>query len=281
MHNYIKRKRLLILLISVSITMSGFGQPKTKISLPKGGVERSFYGTIDFYITENQEVFSEDKRLLRYDDISNLIIMKNDIPLSERRVLLYADKNLSYSFIEKIKEEIAQVEKVLFLMTDSIAGTKKGYSIVLNSHLNRHKNIKTILTLEQEIKNQEFNESVLPPPFPPPNMWYHDFEDIIYSGKKEAIKKVLKEYSYDIIRVLPNKVLEHKEVAISSEQLKRIIKDNDILFLKFDDKSLYGDYIYAIQEIKKHQIKLKKEKENRAYLVDISLKLEKLLIGLI
>ena len=188
MKNINKNIRLLLILIIFSRAISCFTQPKSEIDLPKGGKELSFYGAIEFFITKNQEVYSENKRYKRYDDISNLILSKIDIPSLERRVLLYADKSLRYIFIDKIKQEIALVEKRLFLMTDTIGHVKKGQSIFLNSYLNRSKNVNSILTLEQDIKNQKLNKPILSSPLLPPKIWYHNFEDIIYSGKKEAIQ---------------------------------------------------------------------------------------------
>ncbi len=273
MTNSYLKKKLLLLLVCVNIFV--FGQSKDNVNLPEAkGKELSFYGTIDLFVTKNQEVFNENKIFVRYDDISNFILSKHDLPLPERRVLVYADRKTRYSFIDKLKQEIALVEKSLFLMTDSSDDTKRGYSIFLNSFLLKHKNNKTILTLEQEIKNEEFNKNVPPPPLPPLSLWHRSFAETIYSGEKGAIIKALTDYSYDVFRVLPNKRLEHNNSIISGKSIDKIIGSKDVIFLKFDKKILYEDYIYAIQEIKNSQRNLKEKNGGGPYLVEISFQIE-------
>ncbi|OEJ99130.1 hypothetical protein A8C32_08115 [Flavivirga aquatica] len=266
-------KQVFITIATIFITTNGIAQSKEDINLPEGGDDLSFYGTIEVFITKNQEVFNKEKKFNFYDDISNFILNKSKLPMLERRVLLYADNKVKYSFIDKIKQEIALVEKMLFLMTDTIEKPKKGYSIYLNSYLNRGKEQTSILTLEQDLKNEAFNSMVPPPPLPPPSMWYHEFEDILYSGKKEIIEDVLKKHSYKTLNVTSNKVLKYKQEIINNNDLTKVLKENDIVLLKFDKDIYYEDYIYAIQEIKK----LKSLEKSRTYIVEISYELENLL----
>ena len=270
------KKQLIFTLATICITLYSFGQSKEEIILPKGGRNMSFYGTIEFYITKNQEVFNSNNRLQFYDDISNFILSKSTLPLPDRRVLLYADNAVKYSFIDKIKQEIALVEKALFLMTDNIDNPKKGYSIFLNSYLNKHKNIEIIHTLEQDTRNKEYNESATPPPFPPPNIWYHDFENTIYSGNKEEIIKALNKYSHDELVVSNNKTLKLKDKPIDEVSLIELFKQYEVLFLKFDYDILYEDYIHTIQEIKKVQQELYEKNEKKAYVIEVSFQLKKL-----
>lgn len=95
------KKILAILILVISPVYLTFPQKRDSISLPEGGKEVSFYATTNIYITADQNVSTDHKSFRYFDDISNSII--NQFDYSNRpKVLLYADKNTRFEFIEKI-----------------------------------------------------------------------------------------------------------------------------------------------------------------------------------
>lgn len=116
-----KMKYLLLLLLA----SKGFAQPKDGIKLPKGGKEieiKSLTNLYSLYITKNQEVYKDDRKLEYFQDINyTLLDQKNKIPEPwiPQMVLLYADAHTKYKFIDKIKSHITSTFS-LFYMTDNI-----------------------------------------------------------------------------------------------------------------------------------------------------------------
>ncbi|WP_223552300.1 hypothetical protein [Aestuariivivens sp. NBU2969] len=268
-------KKILSVLILLILPISSFSQIKDSIALPEGGKEVSFYATTNIYVTKNQNVSTDNKTFRYFDDISNSIINQFDYS-NPPRVLLYADKNTRFEFIERIKKEIALVDKKLYLMTDNIGNSSKGIPIYLNSLLGVHKNSSHILTLEQVLRNEKLNATkykYTPPPKPLPNVWYHDFENIIYSGNKKNIDSILEKKSYSSIRLKPEKNIAYNGKNIDLDLLKEIFTKNDIVFLKFDYHLIYDDYVFIINQYSE----LKKLNKEAAYLIEIPYDLEYLL----
>lgn len=60
-------------LLIVLLALKGFTQPKSEINLPNGGKDieiESLTSLYSLYITKNQEVFNDDKRLEYFQDIN-------------------------------------------------------------------------------------------------------------------------------------------------------------------------------------------------------------------
>ena len=269
------KKYLFIILII--ITSFGYGQPIDKIKLPKGGTDINITKTVQMYslyITVNQEVYNDDKRLDYFKDINYSIQEQRNKSVDfsfPQKLFLYADKKVQYKFIDKIKGYFV-APKWVYYMTDGIEQLK-ATTFWLN-YGNQNLEIEEIMTLEQDVKNEALNcegPSLL---MPPPMAWYHEFEDIIYSRNKESIDNVLKEHTHDVLQISKNKTINYKNKVINEDSLLKFFKNNEVLFLKFDGDILYEDYISAIQIIKDILNFLEKKQEKRAYVVEVSYELE-------
>lgn len=267
-----------IYIILIFISFKGFSQPKSNITLPKGGDLMKFNsitGLYSIYITKNQEVYIDDRKLEYFQDINYTYfnqLYKNS-SFGFPRVLLYADVDTPYRFISEVKDYIPSCLRI-FHMTDNIDDLKA--APFTNCARYNELVLEEIYTLEEEISIQKLNDSLGPPPLPPPSMWYFNFAETMYSGNKEAINQALKKYSYTVLTVSTGKKLKLNNVLINQESLKKALKSNNIIFLKFDNKALYQDYISAIQLINKCLLELEKLDENSAFVLEFSNYLGKL-----
>ncbi|MDP5156949.1 MAG: hypothetical protein NWQ07_00045 [Flaviramulus sp.] len=260
-------------LLIVLLTLKGFTQPKSEINLPNGGKDieiENLTSLFSLYITKNQEVFNDDKRLEYFQDINYTFLnqLYKNISIGIPLVLIYADIKTPFKFISKIKQYIPN-RRPVFYMTENINDLiATGYS---NYGSAKNFALEEILTKEKEEENDLFEDEF---EFVPLNSWHIDFEEIMHSGKKEAITEALKRHSYSVLTISQDKTLMHSELFLNDESLKKLIKANQVLFLDFDENIFYEDYIDAIQKIKEHQIALEKNKEDKAYIVEVSLNLK-------
>lgn len=272
--------KITFLLIAL-LALKGFTQPKNEINLPNGGKDieiNNLTSLYSLYITKNQEVFNDDKKLEYFQDVNYTFLnqLNKNISMGIPLVLIYADIKTPFKFVSKIKQYIPN-HRWLFYMTENIEGLKA--TAFRNYGSAKNFGLEEILTMEEE--NDLLVEGFpFAPPLPPPSMWYNDFEDIIYSGKKEDINEVLKKHTHNTLKVSLNKTLTHKGKIIDSNNLKKILEETDVVFLKFDNDILYEDYIHVVQEINRILKQIEKLKESGAYVIEISFQLEELYMDL-
>ncbi|KJD31326.1 hypothetical protein PW52_16725 [Tamlana sedimentorum] len=266
-------KYLLLLLLA----LKGFSQPKDEIKLPKGGKKieiKSLTNLYSLYITKNQEVYNDDKKLEYFQDINyTLLDQKNKIPEPwiAQKVLLYADAHTKYKFIDKIKSHITSTFS-LFYMTDNI------YDLIATSFRFNNFSKKSFLLEEiNSLQEEELIESssITMDISDFANPWWVELERDLYSDNKEVIQGAINQHNHTLITVSPNKALKHKDLLLNDNNLKALIKSNKVLYLDFDDNTYYEDYLDAIQKIKKHQIALEKKQEEKAYVIEVSINLKK------
>ncbi|AXP81951.1 hypothetical protein CJ739_2886 [Mariniflexile rhizosphaerae] len=268
-------------LLIMLLALKGFTQPKNEINLPNGGKDieiNNLTSLYSLYITKNQEVFNDDKKLEYFQDVNYTFLnqLNKNISMGIPLVLIYADIKTPFKFVSKIKQYIPN-HRWLFYMTENIEGLKA--TAFRNYGSAKNFGLEEILTMEEE--NDLLVEGFpFAPPLPPPSMWYNDFEDIIYSGKKEDINEVLKKHTHNTLKVSLNKTLTHKGKIIDSNNLKKILEETDVVFLKFDNDILYEDYIHVVQEINRILKQIEKLKESGAYVIEISFQLEELYMDL-
>lgn len=157
-------------------------------------------------------------------------------------------------------------------MTNSTANSKIGIPVYLNS-LEGYKNNSDIFTLDQVKRNEELNGNsykYFPPPQPLPSVWYHQFEEIIYSGNKVKIDSILKEYKYSTIKLKPQKEILYKNELVDSIILNNLFENSHIVFLTFDYGLTYDDYVF----VRNQYNELKQKKKEIAYLIEIPYDLE-------
>jgi biopolymer transport protein ExbD len=256
------------------LALKGFTQPKNEINLPNGGKDieiNNLTSLYSLYITKNQEVFNDDKKLEYFQDVNYTFLnqLNKNISMGIPLVLVYADVKTPFKFVSKIKQYIPN-HRWVFYMTENIEGLKatafRNYGSAKNFEL------EEILTMEEEndLLDEEFLFETLPI-----NSWHFDFEKTMHSGNKEAIIEALNSYSHSVLTISQHKTVMHNELFLNDESLKKLIKANQVLFLDCDDDIFYEDYIDAIQKIKKHQITLEKNEEDKAYIIEVSLSLKK------
>lgn len=266
-------KATLRLIACIGCVLTCFGQPKDKINIPKGGEDikiTEFTNLFSLYITENQEVYNDHKRLMYFEYINySLRTQRNSIePWMPLKVLLYADEKVYYKFIDKIKSHIP-VTTWLYYMTDNVEDLR-AISFRLNSRCKKSLLLEEIPTLEKDTSSIEETIEIIDAP-------ELQLEKDLYFGRKKAVKKTLNSLSNKTLIVSKNKTLLNSiGENIDSEFLERLIKKNRVLFLKFDDAIFYEDYLHTIQKIKKIYNGLDKG-EQRAYVIEISYELEKIM----
>lgn len=266
----------ILLICCLCTNLTSTAQAKAPIDLPEGGDEVSLYSAINLYVPKTQEVSTDGATFRYFDDISNSIINQQDLSTIQT-VALYADEETRFDFIQKVKEQVAMVKKNMLLVADSSETSLKGYKVWLNSFRNISKDPNDILTLEQVLYNEKMNSgplSMMPPPMPPPAMWYHIAESDIYSGEKDAIDRTLNTYSFAVVRLEKENQLFHQGAKLGREELSKLMASHELLFLVFSEGLLYKDYIHAIGEIQKTDRELRSGKQASAFLIEISEELE-------
>lgn len=273
-----KKRRSLALVFMFVFILCGYSQPKDKIALPKGGKDIEFTqltNLYSLYVTKNQEVYNDGKKLEYFQDISyTLQHQKNSLePWMPFKMLLYADGKVLYKFIDKIKNQFSIFPWGIYFMTDNTSDLK-GTSFRYTTHIKEDIRLEKINTLEEDIfiSQNSFEETI-----DIGLAWQMQLEEYLYASKKEEVQKILKEYPAFVLTVAKNKTKLHNNESIDYDILKELINKNKILFLKFKDDIYYEDYLDALQEIKKIKKVLRDKNENNAYIIEISFELESLL----
>ncbi|TYA70176.1 hypothetical protein [Seonamhaeicola marinus] len=270
--------KLILGLLILVFSFYGHTQPKEEIELPKGGKEIEFKhltNLYSLYITKNQEVYNDGKKLQYFQDVGyTLQHQKNSIaPGVSFKTLIYADSKVYYSFIEKIKYQLAIDPRRVYFMTNDFYGFT-GMYYRFTSYYNQEIAIEKITTLEEDIFNAENGEEFFVDIV---NPWEFDFEKNLYEGKKKGVEKTLQEVKTEVIEVGKNKSINYKGAIINAGKLENLVTQNQIIFLKFAEGIYYEDYIYCIQEVKRIRTELRQKNKKGAYIIELSSKLINLL----
>lgn len=265
---------LLLYFVNVSAQI-----PQT-INLPEGGRARTedpWYFESNIYVTKEQHTFNgEGKQFGYFTEISHWLFQeKNKLnPTVWLLPTLYADADTRFSFIEQVIRQMA-VAQPMFIQFATQEKGKKHEVLKITATLLKMDKDEIIPWQEKTVSEtaeseDDFFSSIPPPPAP----WYLAVHSAIYSGNPEKVKKVLNEYQYAVLKVLPNSVLEFQGKPLNINDLPKIMTKNQILFLRFDKNLKYKDYIYAVDAINKASKKVKAQKESSSYPIDIFSELE-------
>lgn len=251
---------LFFIAVSFGCPAQLLAQP-TAVRLPQGGskLESNQWSTeISIYVTKEQEVYFESERLLYFDEIgSSILAAMRKLPESwmehYMKILIHADVDTRYALIDKIKTEIASVYNVrrfVYLRTASNNNSSIPNRLYF---VGQFKNLYPIYTREEEEQIKIFNDTVSPFPSPP---FYptHELEYALLSGDKEAVAAMLPNFSCDFITLSGNGNFLHKNVAhniFDVSAIKKILEPVDVLFIRFGENLLYGDYAIAVQTLQK------------------------------
>lgn len=255
-----------------------YPQTKDDIVLPKGGREigdNRTFKNVNFYVTKEQVVFIEEGVSLKYfNDIANLLFASKKVNSSNIRVLptLYADADTRFDFIQQIIRQIALIRFKVECITDNNRSIYKEISTLLkidDSEIQR-------LTPKEE--QQEEMDSFFNTPPPPPIPWWLAARTDMYSGNVKKVKNVLSEHKYAVIKVLSNQRIEYKDQILSETKMADLLKENDILFIRFDENLFYKDFIYAIDFVNQIAKKVEAITKSSAYPIEVFSELEEFMI---
>ena len=245
------------------LSLSLNAQPKESIKLPEGGKEMAIEEALQLfslYVTENQEVYNDGRKLEYFDDISYSILDQKNKSIDEwtpQLVLLYADKNVKYSFIEAIKIEVAKAKNNIHYNTGNVEALET-INKLLEYNPNNFKSLHFIKSKEEELAEGEI-ESVfmMTPPPPPPSLVAY-----IYAVDKTMVEEGLNSFStYTFVTLKNDKILDSNGEPLDEQNLANLIPNEALLFIRYDKNLLYGDYIKSTVKLDELRKKLKETKQ--------------------
>jgi len=256
-----------IFIIFLLISTFGYSQ-KENIILPESNVKldsirKSPHYSI--YITSNEELYFEDKRLRFWDEIGTNILKRERVPISKvvNDIIIYADKNVPYLFVQRAKDEIGKVwDGYIHYKGGTFKNASANTFFISGSYLrNKRKkrdgdyisNLGIIYTTKEKNgidKVPRLTDEAWPII---PAIWQHNFSVDFFKTDTVFIKKTLSELKWGSLVIISNKrySFKGKEYNFSDElMLKNIMKSNDLLFVKANFIS-YDKYFKAISLIQK------------------------------
>lgn len=258
------------------LSLSLNGQPKESIKLPEGGKEMAIERALQLfslYVTENQEVYNDGRKLEYFDDISYAITDQKNKSIDEwvpQLVLLYADENVRYSFIDAIKMEVAKAKNNIHYNTGNIEALES-INKLLEYNPNNYRSLNPIKTKTEDLVEEEIETEFImtPPPALPGLIEY------IYAVDKTMVEEGLSFFStYTFITLKNDEILNSNGEPINEEKLENTIPSDALVFIRFDRNLLYGDYIKSILKLEELRKKLKETKQIQFRPFEVSSELE-------
>lgn len=250
-----------------------YPQTKDDIVLPKGGreiKENKTFQNVNFYVTKEQVVFVEEGVNLKYfTNIAQLLFALREVSPPDIWILptLYADADTRFDFIQQIIRQMALVEFKIEFVTQENKSIYKDNSTLLKMDKSE---IQRLIPEEEQGEYLSDFYSIVPPPAP----WWYIARMDMYSGNAKKMKSVLSEHKYAIIKALSNQKIEYEGKVLFETKMADLLKENEILFIRFDENLLYKDYIYTIDFINQVAKKVEAVKGSSAYPIEIFSELE-------
>ncbi len=275
------------------ISTFGYSQ-KEDIILPESTIKLDFIRTsphYSIYITNNEELYFEDKRLRFWDEIGTNILKRERVPISKavNDIIIYADKSVPYLFVQRTKDEIGKVwDGYIHYKGSTFENASANTFFISGSYLrNRRKkryddsisNLDIIYTTKEKIgidKVPKLTDQAWPII---PAIWQHNFSVDFFKADTVFIKKALNEIKWSSLVIISDKSysFKGKQYDFSDElMLKNIIKSNDLLFVKANFIS-YDKYFKAISFIQKQRFYAPKSPHGvlkKPFIIDIHYILE-------
>ncbi len=266
------RKRYLIVFMMFTFAIA-YPQPKDDIVLPKGGQKYEKVESLaefekpSLYITKEQVVFIEKVKLEYFNSISYFLFHFGEMNPPHVFVIprLYADTDTHFDFIQRVIHQTAMMSSKIEFATQENKSIRKDVSTLLKIDKSR------ISTLKEEIV---VDFDIVPPPIP----WWLAARTDMYSGNVKKVKNVLSEHKYAVIKVLSNQRIEHKGQILSETKMADLLRENDILFIRFDENLFYKDFIYAIDFVNQIAKKVEAITKSSAYPIEVFSELEEFMI---
>lgn len=253
------------------------------IELPHGEetiLQKHFTPFFNIYVDKNNKVYFEEEPIEIGEIGKQLTYKIYQLPFEQRvylQIHLFADKNVSYKMVDKIKTEIAATynHKVVY-KTNSIEDKDILKGVFWYNHFSFFKILpveKQLTNIEQEI-NKRLNDSItinnvikygfvdIPSPPEPPSDWINEFYYKLYSDQQEIIDEALNGKVHRCVTI-KNDGIKTDLHSISLDNYKIIEKlftENDALIMNFDDDLNYSTYLETIRVFISIQKKYKNEK---------------------
>lgn len=247
-----------------------YSQGKNEIEFPEIDSKLKFlvipYHSI--FVNKNGEIFFGDDKI-EIQEVKEKIYGSyynhngyDDITMYPTEVHLFADKNVEYSIIDKIKTEIAQTNCTQKLIYRSNFEMKKqtemyGLSHKLPNSYYKFLPPERILTKEEKVERRNNLKRDKQLGFPePPSSNMDDWniissEVVIYTIQEPVIKEFF-ENKRAVIMKVGNDAFEVDDIKLSFievDQLKSFFKNYDIIIFDFNTNIKYTEYIDFLKTI--------------------------------
>ena len=236
------------------------------IDLPNYGgpsemVQKDFRYT--FYITANEELYFEEKRLRYWDEVVTSILSRQRAKLrnGETPIAIFADKNVSMDFVERLRTEIVKCwsnninyagreggqPRFLTLFT---SGPSFPVKVVMEEGYLMEKAGNFIYSAAEKTAGVWQGS-----PPPPPPLYQKVWGQMMYSDDKAPIKELLDNvnFGHGAMTVLTaNSFLwKGKEYTFADgKSLKALVESLEhVLFIKPSKGLSYGEYFNALASI--------------------------------
>jgi biopolymer transport protein ExbD len=257
-------------------------QPKQNIKLPDGGKDINVQVATQLYslyVTENLDIYNDDTLLEYFDEISfNFLDQKNKAITENllQNVILYADKKVPYQFIDAVKQEVSRVKNNIHYKTGNLEDLETVNKLLEYNPYNYYEliPINAVATEIKESNNAE-TEMVsvsfrnMPPP-PPPSL-----VEYLYGKDTSSVLEGLALFStYTFITFEGNTILDSEGNVLNEERLKQTLPDKGLVFIRFDKKLLYGDYIKSTLLLDKVRLELNDNSQLKFRPIEVSAELQ-------
>ena len=251
---------------------------QSELNLPNSDYEidyKSLTPISNIYIYKNGEIFLENENIKILDLGKTLFEIKNKFPIEDQwsiQVHLLADKSTDFRIIDSVKTELSSARLNLYYRTNHLDDFTKGIN---------WRNHSSLYYFELPEENTEFNENDIEIDIEfiqsPIEI---QINDELYKQNFEKARNLLSSIKYSNIRYFDKDYLKINDFKINIKDYPKIletISDYDVLFIRFQNKMSYNEYINLITTIK-NVYKIFREKENREVpFFEISYDLESIL----
>lgn len=256
-------KPIIYLLLFFSVTL--LGQNKS-IDLPKLEFGTDTLKTQNYYpihITASHEIYFEDDRIRFWDQVPSRLLELNREPISIsfKDIVIYADKSVPYSIIQKLKEEIGRVwSGFIHYKIDTYEGDKVISNFFSGSFYENPGSKGMDWVFDSKIiytRDEKDGTSSVPNleaiSFPVPAHWQHNFSTDFKELNATNIKYSMAEIVHRTIHIDGSK--EH--ISINDETLywnemdkiKNLVASSDLIFLKTKYGLTFGDFVDTMGKI--------------------------------
>ena len=217
-----------------------------------------------FYVTTQEKLYFEDKRLQYRDEVSTSLLVKqrSTIIHPENEITVVADKNVSYEFIEKLRKNlihywkgnihyIGQESDTLTALTIYTSGKEFKVKEFTNGQFYTEKHGDYIYEIGEK-------EKEIGLPLPPP-YYQQVWGNVFHGSDLERFKNILKhpKFTYIAMEIISEEqyIWRSKKYYFNdTEKLKELVDfSKDILYVKAARDITYGQYFNALSSIQKFQ----------------------------